>query len=427
MRRGVPGQWEGGHEVKALRHRDFRLLWIGQVLQSIGQWMSQIATAWLTLELTDSPLALGIGAMFQAVPFLLVSLWGGVLADRFNRRRLLQAAQLTAILAALAPAVLSYLGIVELWHLYLINVCVSAIAGIDAPARNALAPSLVPRADLMRAVALMAVVRRGTALVGPTIAGVVLATSGAAATFYLNAVCASSMFALTAFIKAPAVELGNVHASVLRSIADGFRYVAAEPFLRVTFLVESFTQSFVVYVGILPVFARDVLGTGPEGLGLLYAAPGVGALVASGVLANAREVRRKGRFFIVTALAKPLVMAGFALSPWFVVSWLALAVYGLLDVAGGTVRVTMVQTITPERLRGRVMGLDNLVHRGLGTLSGLQLGAAASAVGAPLSLLIGTSVTAAFAAYLFVRVPAVARYGEGAEHRADAAARASAA
>lgn len=395
-----------------LRYRDFRLLWTGLVLNGTASWVYQVTSGWLVYELTGSPLLLGLSSSFSAIPMIVVSLYGGALADRMDRRRLLLITQILTTLLAFVPALLSALGLIHAWHIFALNFLIHTVASFDGPPRQALIPSLVPRSELMRALALTSVIRRGTALIGPVIGGSAISMTGATGSFIVQAFLLVIVVLCTYFLRAPEAQLETRHRSMSRSVLDGLKYIYEDPFMFAMFGIEAMTMSFAMYVQILPVFARDVLKVGPTGLGFLYAAPGVGAVIASAAMLTIGDVKKKGRLFMVTALAKPVAAAIFALSTSMPLSLVMLGLVGLLDVAGGTARTTILQLCTTEKMLGRVMSMDLIIHRGLGTLNGIPLGAMASVVGAPFALAGGSLTVLVYIVSASIRVPSLHRYPE---------------
>lgn len=396
-----------------LKHRNFRLLWTGWILGATGSWIHQVASLWLILELTNSPLMLGVSGIFMSVPFLVTSLYGGALADRMDRLKLLRVAQAAASVLALVPGVLAALGVIQVWHLYVLSFLSWTVSAFDGPARQALIPSLVPRSELMSAIALTSVVRRATALVGPMIGGFAIQMAGVSGAFFLYASFdLAVLLTLLLMRKLPSGQPERRPSSMQQTILDGFKVVRSSPVILGILSLEAVNTFFVTYQQLMPVFARDILQVGPTGLGLLYASPGVGAIMGSALLLLLGDVRKKGRLFVTTALIQPVAIVLFAHSPWMAASMLMLAVAGILDVIGGTVRNAMLQLSTREQMRGRVMGMNMMVHRGLGPLSGLQAGALATFAGAPIAITAGASLFITYAAFLLSRVPELRRYEE---------------
>ncbi len=394
------------------KYRDFRLLWGGWLFGAMGSWIHQLTSGWLILELTDSPFMLGLNGVFMSVPFLIMSLYGGALADRMDRRRLLIIAQSLATLLAFVPGVLTQLGVIQVWHIYTLSFVSWTVAAFDAPARHALIPSLVPREDLMRAITLTSILRRVTALVGPLIGGLAISTVGIAGAFFAYAVFHSVVLLSILLMHAHPTELEQKGKSMARSIVDGLKIMQHHPVIFGILTFEAMHTFFGSYQELMPVFARSVLQVGPTGLGLLYASPGVGAFLATGVLMLMGDIKKKGRIFMVTAFLQPTLVAFFALSPWMGFSMTILILVGLIDVVGGTLRNTMLQLSAQEQMRGRVMAMNMMVHRGLGPMSGIQSGTLATFIGAPLAITTGVIIVLTYASFLFHRTPELRQYTE---------------
>jgi predicted MFS family arabinose efflux permease len=197
-----------------------------------------------------------------------------------------------------------------------------------------------------------------------------------------------------------------------RAILDGFKLIRGNPVIYGILSMEAVNTCFVTYQQLMPVFARDILQVGPTGFGFLYASPGVGALAGSALLVLMGDIKRKGLLFVTTVLIQPVTIILFALSPWMVTSMIMLALSGVLDVIGGTVRNAILQLSTRDQMRGRVMGMNMMVHRGLGPLSGLQAGAVATFAGAPFAVAAGAALFIAYAVFMIFRIPELRRYEE---------------
>ncbi len=395
------------------KYRDFRLLWGGWLFGAMGSWIHQLTSGWLILELTNSPFMLGLNGVFMSVPFLIMSLYGGALADRMDRRRLLILAQSLATLLAFIPGVLTELEVIRVWHIYTLSFVSWTVAAFDAPARHALIPSLVPREDLLRAITLTSILRRVTALVGPLIGGFAISTIGIAGAFFVYAIFHSVVLLSVLLMRSHPTELEPKGTSMARSIIDGLKIMQRHPVFFGILTLEAVQTFFGSYQELMPVFARDVLQVGPTGLGLLYASPGVGAFLATGVLILMGDVKKKGPVFMVTAFIQPTMVALFALSPWMSFSMTILIFVGLVDVVGGTLRNTMLQLSAQEQMRGRVMAMNMMVHRGLGPMSGIQAGSLATFIGAPLAITIGVIIVLTYASFLFHHTPELRKYTEG--------------
>jgi len=396
-----------------LQHRNFRLLWTSWAVAASASWIHQVATMWLIFELTDSPFMLGIMGIFSSVPFLITSMYGGALADRMDRRKILLTAQVVSTVLAIVPGVLTGLDLIQVWHLYTLGLLNATITGFDGPARQALIPTLVPRGDLMRAVALTSAVRRSTALIGPMIAGLGISLLGVTWTFFAYALLHGMVLIALCLMNTIAVEASIQRTSMTRSIVEGFRSILGNRFLWGLLSFEAVHTFFVTYRVLLPVYARDILNVGPTGLGLLYAAPGIGALIGSALAIAMGDVKKKGLLFTVSSFTMPLVLILFSFSTWMPASLLFLVLAGVLDIMGGTVRNTMLQLSITEGLRGRLMSMNMMVHRGIGPLSHLQVGAFASLVSGPWAITGACTFFLIYGTFLLLRLPELYRYPQG--------------
>lgn len=371
----------------ALRHRDLRLYLPTVFGEGLGREIQSAAILWQIYELTSSPLHLGLIGLAEGIPVLVFSLLGGVIADSVDRRRFIVLTQGLAGLLSLALAALSATGLVEVWHVYLIVGASSILSALVSPARTALVASLVPRHHLLNAFGLERTARKASRLVGPALAGVLIAWLGVGATYGLNG--AVYLLTLTAL---GLIRIGSQISvrgrSPLKSLLEGVSFVRCRTIIMVLVTTDLIVTVIGGYRVLLPVFARQ-FGVGPEGLGLLLSAPAVGGLVGGGVIIWLQDVRYKGLLMVASILAYCGALVVFAVSPWFSLSLLATAVLGGFDAAQALLRTTVVQTMTPDELRGRVSSLSSLVTQGVPAIGRAQSGLLAALVGAPLALLAG--------------------------------------
>ena len=382
------------------------------VVSQIGSWMQQITQNWLLWELTHSPLMLGAYGLARSVPFIACSLYAGALADRVDRRRLLIVTNCVNATFPLAVGALVALGRIEPWHIYLAAALSAVVDSFDLPARQALIPALVPRDQLMGALALTSSIRRATGLIGPSLGGVVVVVMGAAGAFFLNGLgflmvagAAGLMHARLGRPKAPA-------SGSLTMVREGLSYVLNHPLLRTMMGVEALVTICSSYQALLPLFADDVLQVGPAGLGLLMSAPGLGAVVGSVGLFSRGDVRDKGRLMMISGGLLGVAMIGFAWSRAFPLSLVALTFVGFFDVVYGAVRNTIVQMAAPDRFRGRVMSLHTLTNRGLGPGGNFLTGGLATMLGAPVALTMLASVSAVAVIWRSLALPALRDFDE---------------
>ena len=380
-----------------LRERDFALYWYGQTTSQIGTWAELTTTSWLLYDLTSSPLLLGLNGIFRAAPVLLLSLLGGAVADRVPRKRLILITLTAEALVAFALGALVVTGAVRFWHLYIATAVTGTLVSFEQPARLAMYPSLVSRAQLQNAVMLHAVIHRSSTLIGPAIGGLLIARFGIAVPYFVNAASFVAILLALLAIHVPDHAV-RIRASVAREVLDGLRYVGRHRVLPALFLAEIAVSLFGHNSALVTIYARDVLHVDAQGLGIMLGAVGAGALVGVAVLLATGDVRRKGALMLGGGLAYAATLLAFGNAPAFVVAVVALLLVGLADSMWGSMRNTIMQTAIADAYRGRVMSLNIIVPRGLTNLSHLQTGIAVSLFGPPGAVLLGGAVIAAVVA-----------------------------
>jgi MFS transporter, DHA1 family, staphyloferrin A biosynthesis exporter len=403
---GAPPAGGGLQAFRALRHRDFRLLWFGSFFSGSGMWIQQATIGWLTYDLTGSGLLLGAANGFRSLPLLLLGPLAGVAADRLDRKRLMQTTQACNVLLTAGFATLIVTGHLQVWQIFVF----SALAGVgwafNMPVRHSVIPNLVPRQDLMSAMALMSAGFNSSRILGPTVAGLMIATLGAGENFYLQSASYLVVFLLVAFTNIPSVARA-AGGSVRSSLREGGAFIWRHPTLRVQICLALVpTVVALPYSALLPIFASDVLEVGPEGFGLLSAAPGLGAVVGTLAVASADNIRRKGLLLLGSIFALGVCLALFALSRSFPISLLLLVVVGGLQMVYLTTNQTLIQTSTPDELRGRVIGVY-MLNQGLLPLGTLLAGALADALSAPTAVVIMGTIVSALALVFATRAHAL--------------------
>jgi MFS family permease len=388
-----------GARFAALRYRNFVLLWSGLIVSNVGTWMQNVAMGWMVLQLTNSPLWLGLLGLSFALPMTILPVLAGAVVDDAHRIRLLFVTQSLQMLTAFGLAAVTWLGAVQVWHLLLASFLGSALLAFDNPARQALLPDLVDRKDLLNALSLNAATYQGAALVGPALAGAFLGPLGAGTLFFLNGVSfLAVIFALAAMRDVRARQEGNrgpLGSSALVGLTYAWRdrYILA--LLGLSALTAIFGRS---YQSLLPIFGRDIWRAGPEGYGLLLAAGGGGALIGAFGLAAIREVREQVALMIGSGLLFSLSLMAFALSPWFILGLALLFIAGVTSTIFGTIIATFIQVSVPNEMRGRVMSLYAITLIGLPSLGALGSGALAEWLGgvsgAPRAVLWGAAILA---------------------------------
>ncbi|ANM31570.1 hypothetical protein ABI59_21395 [Acidobacteria bacterium Mor1] len=397
---------------RALRHRNFRLLWLGQGASLMGSWMQSTAQGWLVLRLTDSPFMLGVVGFCTFSPVLLFGLVAGVTADRVPRRAALLWTQGTMLAMAAILTVLTALGRVEAWHVALLAFGVGTAGAFDIPIRQSLLQDLVGREDLPNAIALNSLAFNGARLAGPAVAGLLLTMSGEALVFGLNAASYLAILVSLMLIRLPATTGGDATPPQpwVASMLEGLRFALRTPPVRVILGLVVISSIFgSPYTILMPVFARDVLDAGARGLGLLMGASGMGATFGALYLAQRTTSRRSGGIIARALALFGASLIAFALSTSFGVS------VALLTLVGGGLMVqmatsnTLLQLMSPAHLRGRIISLYMLAFVGMAPFGSLLAGTVARRFGASWSVGIGGTVCLLAAAWFATRLPGLRR------------------
>ena len=380
---------------QVLKQRDFGLFWLSLLFSAVGSQISAVAVAWQVYEITNSPFQLGLTGLFRALPVMILSLPGGVVADRMDRRQLLIVTQSLAALLALALGLLTSTDQVRVWHIYAVTFLSGAVGIFDAPARTAMIPALVSAEQLASAYALNITWRQIATLAGPFAGGIVIGSLGISMAYYIDALSFLAVIICLAFMRRQVRPAREQKESPLQSVRAGFNFIRENSVILGLMSMDTCVQFFGAYRSMMPAFARDVLGAGPAGLGALLGVPALGALAGSGIVLAAGNPRRKGRLIVGVTLLYTIGLVCFALSRSLTLSLVIVFALGLVDAVGETLRDTLVQLTTPDRMRGRVKSFDQ-VFMSAGTYMGhAQMGAAASLIGVPGALILGGCVGSA--------------------------------
>lgn len=379
----------------ALRHRNYRLFWFGQMISLIGTWMQSIGQAWLVLELTNSAWQLGLVGALQFLPVLLFSIFGGVFADRWPKRRVLLFTQSAAMLQALILWALIATGTVQLWHIYVLALMLGMTNCLDMPTRQAFVVEMVGREDLPNAVALNSSLFNLARIVGPGIGGVIIAVSGVTTLFLLNGLSFIAVLVGLALINVHELRAQAVkhtkpgeHQKTWQSLSEGITYIRRTPSILLVILVVGLISLFGINFNVvLPLFATDVLHSGAIGFGFLSSAFGLGSLISALWVAWGNK-RPNIRGILVGTLIFCILLAFFALSPIYPLSLVLIATVGAAQIAFSTLSNTTLQTVAPDHLRGRVMSVYMLFFAGSIPLGNLLVGWLSGLYGASIALLI---------------------------------------
>jgi len=398
------------HTFRALRSRNFRLFFIGQGLSVMGTWLQQVAMGWLTYRLTGSAWLLGAVAFCGSAGILVFGVFAGVVADHVHRRRALKVTQSLALVQALVLAILTWTGLIAVWHLIALALWLGLVSAFDVPLRQSLWVHLVDdRADLPNAIALNSFLVNAARVVGPALAGLLLAVVSEAVCFALNALSFVAVIVAIGRMRwaheaPPQAWRGGFWSNWV----EGYRFVAGfAPARALLALVAILSWAISPYSSLMPVYAKDIYGGGPQTLGFLLAAAGTGALASTLHLAGRATVRGLGRVIALAALTSGLALAAFAYLAFFPLALvLMFAVGGGVILAAAAVN-TILQTIVPDRLRGRIAGFFTLAFLGVAPLGNLAAGALADAVGVRATFALNGLIAMAAALWLWRALPAL--------------------
>jgi MFS family permease len=379
------------HIPPALRHRQFRLLWVGLAISIAGSQMQLWALLWHVRTLTDQPIALGGIGLARIVPIIAFSLVGGAVADTSNRRKVLFLTQSAMALVALALAWLTFQERITLWQIYALTAIQAVAISFDLPARQALVPNLVSPEDLPNAFSLQSIAFQVGSIVGPALSGLVIAYWGQPYTYLINAI--SFMAVIGALIL-----IGQVPQQIRRegrgrvslsAISEGVRFIVGHPIILGSMMLDFFATFFSSANTLMPIFARDVLHVGAIEYGWLSAAQSIGAMVAALVISQVDQIRRQGPIFLLSVVAFGLATIWFGLSRAFLVAMAALVLVGAADSVSTIIRNTIRQLQTPDYIRGRMTSINQLFFLGGPQLGEVEAGLVAQFFGAPLAVISG--------------------------------------
>jgi MFS family permease len=404
----TPSRWPA--TFAALRYRNYRLWFIGQGISLMGTWMQWVAQGWLVYELTGSELALGIISFFGSLPTLFLMLPAGAIADRVSRRTLLLATQAVMTAQALVLALLAATGALRVWHIAVLAAVLGLANSFDAPARMALTVDMVEdRRDLANAVALNSSLFNMARIVGPAVGGVLLAGLGATWCFALNGLSFLAVLIALWRMSFPPVKTAAPE-PMAAQVRAGLHYVVHHEVVRAIIALVTVASLFGLgYSTLIPAYAADVLHVGETGLGTLNAVAGVGALVGSLMVASMGSFARKGRVLVAGSILFPIATILFALSRSFALSTVVLAVLGFAFVIQTAISQTLLQSIVPDALRGRVLSVFSFSFFGTAPFASLFAGSVAQAWGIPAGIGIGGGITLVFSALLLWAVPSLVR------------------
>jgi MFS family permease len=369
--------------------RDYRLIFIAILCGSTASHMRNVASLYQVYQLSGSSVQLGLTGFFQALPFILFGLFGGVLADTLNRKKLIFFTHTFNVLPGLALGILTVSGQVQVWHVNALNVLASSLQVLGGPARQAIIPSLVPQTHLLNAVTISTLMMQGTQLTAPVVAGFMIDFFGVETSYFIDGALLLPSACAVLFIHGSRQPQGIQLRLSWRSLIEGFEFLWHTRIILSLFLLDFFAVLFGFFRPILPIFADNVFNVGARGLGALYAAPAIGALIGASILLMFGNIKRKGALSIIATLCFALSLGILGFSKWFWMALLAVGALGFSDAISVAIRRTVVQILAPDDMRGRATSFLTVFAQTTNAIGAVIAGAGAAAIGAPNAALVG--------------------------------------
>jgi MFS family permease len=389
---------------RSLRYRNYRLFFGGQGISLVGTWMQRIAMPWLVYHLTGSALLLGVVGFAGQIPTFFLAPVAGVLTDRWNRYHVLIATQVVAMIQALILALLYFAGTIEIWHIVVLSTLLGCINSFDVPARQSFVIDMVEKKeDLGNAIALNSLMFNGARLIGPSVAGVMLASSGEGICFLINGLSYLFVIASLLLMKVVLKKTGKAHYHVLKDLKEGFSYTFGfAPIKYLILLLALVSLMAMPYSVLMPVFAKEVLHGGSRTFGFLMGAAGFGALIGALFLASRKTVLRLGRIIPIAAVIFGAGLIAFSLSRNFELSVILMVITGTGMMLHTAASNTILQTIVDDDKRGRVMSFYTMAIMGTAPFGSLMAGGLAKILGTPNTIIVG-GISCIIGAFIFLR------------------------
>jgi MFS family permease len=395
------------HFFRAFRHRNYQLFFSGQLISVTGTWMQSVAESWLVYRLTGSAALLGVTAFCSQIPVFVLAPIAGAVADRNNRHRIMVITQSVSMVLPLVLSVLTFTGLVRPWHVFILAGCLGVVNAFDIPARQSFVVEMVGREDLLNAIALNSSMFNGARVIGPAVAGILVAAVGEGWCFLLNGLSYIAVITGLLMMQLPKKSRVRQH-SAIKDVLDGFRFVAhTGPVRALLLLLGVVSLTGVPYSVLMPVFAESILRGGARELGILMAASGLGALGGALSLAGRRDVRGLGRWAGYAAGSFGVTLAMFSLSHNFWLSVVLLVPVGYSLMVQMAASNTLIQAMVPDSLRGRVMSVYSMMFLGMAPFGGLSAGYSAEHIGAPATVAGGGAICLIAAIVFRLHLPSV--------------------
>jgi MFS family permease len=387
---GSPGQSRAAGTFRALKHRNFKLFFSGQIISLVGTWMQTVAQSWLIYRLTGSSVLLGLLGFVGQIPIFLLSPLAGLVADRWPRQRVVIATQTSSMLLAFILAALTMTGRIRVWEIIVLATLLGIVNAFDVPARQSFMIEMVGREDLLNAIALNSSMFNGARVAGPAIAGVLVAVVGEGWCFFLNGVSYLAVIAGLFMMRLKKSKPAHDGSAPLEKLREGIRFARhTKPIRALLILVAIVSFMALPYTVLMPIFAVQILHGGASAYGTLMGAVGVGEMFGALALAMRQQLRGLGNVVSYAAAGLGASLVLFSFSHWFWVSFTILIVSGFTMMMQFTATNTLIQAMVPDQLRGRVMSLYSMMFLGMSPIGSLLAGALADRVGAPVTVAIG--------------------------------------
>jgi MFS family permease len=394
--------------LRALRHRNFQLFFSGQLISVTGSWMQNIAESWLVYRLTGSALLLGAAGFASQIPVFLVAPLGGIVADRFNRQRIVIGTQIASMILALILAILTLTNLIHVWHIFVLAVLLGIVNAFDIPARQSFLVDMVGKEDLMNAIALNSSMFNGARIIGPAVAGILVAKIGEGWCFFANGISYVAVIAGLWMMRVSRPAQLAAHGPALAHLVEGYRFVRhTGPIWALLLLLGLVSLVAMPYTVLMPVFADQILHGGARGLGILMGATGVGALFGALTLATRTGVLGLGRWIAFSCGGFGLSLVLFSLSRHFWLSVVLLFPVGFCMMLQMAASNTLIQAMVPDQLRGRVMAMYTMMFMGMAPFGSLFSGALAEHLGATFTVSVGAVACIAAAFVFFFHLPKI--------------------
>jgi len=392
----------------SLSIRNFRIYWLGMFVSLIGTWVQVVAQSWLMFQLTNSVFLLGLVGFLSSIPIFLFSLFGGVVADRMNKKNVLLFTQNAFMLLAFLLALLTQMKLITPVQIMLIALLNGTVMAFDAPVRQAVVAELVGKEHLLNAIALNSAAFNSARIIGPALAGILIASIGMSGCFYINGISFLAVIIALLLISVNNGSRRSAGTHLIKDLRDGLKFIKDNRIILILLTMVGITSLFgISYVILMPVFANDVLNVGVKGLGLLMSFTGFGALIGALILARLGDFKYKGKLLISSAIIFSISLVLFSLSKTYSISLIILILIGGASVTATGLINTLLQTLVPDEFRGRAMSAFMLTFAGFMPFGNLFAGTLAHICGVSLTVLIGGITCAVFFIIINILYPEI--------------------